>query len=84
MITVKEKIQTEQYLTCERRLVFELLMMTAGMMGAYTFNLRGGVFSNAQTANIVLMSIAFGKGNIKYGLYYLIPICKNKTIFNPH
>ena len=74
MIKVREEIHTDQYLACERRLVFELLMMTAGMMGAYTFNLRGGVFSNAQTANIVLMSIAFGKGDIKHGLYYLIPI----------
>ena len=63
-----------KYLTCETRVVFELLMMTAGMMGAYTFNLRGGVFSNAQTANIVLMSIAFGKMDIRHGFYYLIPI----------
>ena len=32
------------------------------MMGAYTFTLRGGVFCNAQTANVVLMAIAFGQG----------------------
>lgn len=68
------KEETNKYLTCEKRVVFEFLMMSAGMMGAYTFNLRGGVFSNAQTANIVLMSIAFGSGNIKHGFYYLIPI----------
>ena len=48
-------------------------MLSAGMMGAYTYNLRGGVFCNAQTANIVMMSIAFGKGNVEAGLYYLIP-----------
>ena len=63
-----------KYLTCEKRLVFELLIMTAGMMGAYTFNLRGGVFSNAQTANVVLMAIAFGKKNIRHGCYFLLPI----------
>ncbi|MCD8144132.1 MAG: DUF1275 domain-containing protein [Oscillospiraceae bacterium] len=49
-------------------------MLSAGMMGAYTYNLRGGVFCNAQTANIVLMSMAFGKGQFREGLYYLIPI----------
>ena len=43
-------------------------------MGAYTFNLRGGVFCNAQTANVVLMALAFGKGEISNGVYYLIPI----------
>lgn len=64
----------EKYLTCENRLIFELLIMTAGMMGAYTFNLRGGVFSNAQTANVVLMAIAFSKKNIWHGFYFLLPI----------
>ena len=62
------------YLTCEKYYIFELLIFAAGMMGAYTFNLRGGVFCNAQTANVVLMALAFGKGEIAKGLYYLIPI----------
>ncbi len=64
----------QQYLACERKSVFWLLMVAAGMMGAYTYNLRGGVFCNAQTANVVMMSIAFGKGSLKEGFYYLIPI----------
>ena len=64
----------KKYLVCERRSVFALLTLSAGMMGAYTFNLRGGVFCNAQTANVVLMAIAFGKGNWSGGAYYLIPI----------
>ena len=51
-----------------------LLTLSAGMMGAYTFNLRGGVFCNAQTANVVLMAIAFGSGEWGQGCYYLIPI----------
>ncbi len=63
-----------KYLTCERRIVYELLMMSAGMMGAYTFNLRGGVFCNAQTANCVMMAIAFGRGNWRDGVYFFIPI----------
>ncbi len=77
IIEKKSKPKTEQsdrYLTCERSSVFYLLMFSAGMMGAYTYNLRGGVFSNAQTANIVLMAIAFGRREIMLGMYYLIPI----------
>ena len=54
--------------------MFALLTLSAGMMGAYTFNLRGGVFCNAQTANVVLMAIAFGSGAWGQGCYYLIPI----------
>ena len=66
--------EKQKYLICERRSVFALLTLSAGMMGAYTFNLRGGVFCNAQTANVVLMAIAFGAGNWSEGCYYLIPI----------
>ena len=66
--------EKQKYLVCERRSVFALLTLSAGMMGAYTFNLRGGVFCNAQTANVVLMAIAFGAGNWSEGCYYLIPI----------
>ncbi len=71
---IQPELTRRRYLTCERRGVFILLMLSAGMMGAYTYNLRGGVFCNAQTANIVLMSMAFGKGNFRAGIYYLIPI----------
>ena len=67
-------MKREVYLTCEKHYIFELLICAAGMMGAYTFNLRGDVFCNAQTANVVLMALAFGKGEAAKGLYYLIPI----------
>ena len=63
----------EYYLRCERNSVFLLLMAVSGMMGAYTFILRGGAFCNAQTANIVIMSIAFGEGRWKDGFYFFIP-----------
>lgn len=66
--------EKQEYLVCERRSVFALLTLSAGMMGAYTFNLRGGVFCNAQTANVVLMAIAFGAGSWLEGCYYFIPI----------
>ena len=67
----KEK---KKYLICEQRPVFYLLIAGAGMMGAYTFNLRGGVFCNAQTANFVMMAIAFGKAQWAHGFYFLIPV----------
>ncbi len=44
------------------------------MMGAYTYNLRGEVFCNAQTVNFVLMAMALGKGEWSEAAYYLIPI----------
>ena len=68
------KGKDSSYLACERLNVYALLMMSAGMMGAYTFNLRGGVFCNAQTANFVMMAVSFGNGDAGAGLYYLIPI----------
>lgn len=70
---MQEKTE-EHYLSCEHRGIFFLLMMTSGMLGAYTFTQRGGVFCNAQTANIVMMSIALGQGHWQEGLYYIIPI----------
>lgn len=63
-----------KYMSSEAKTLYALLMASAGMMGAYTFNLRGGVFSNAQTANVVMMAIAFGKGEIAKAFYFLIPI----------
>lgn len=62
------------YLVCEQKLIYTLLMASAGMMGAYTYVLRGGVFCNAQTANVVVMAIRFGQGDWLGGLYFLIPI----------
>lgn len=40
------------YLVCEQEIFYALLMVSARMMGAYTYVLRGGVFCNAQTANV--------------------------------
>ena len=63
-----------KFLECERRWVYWCLIAVAGWFGAYTFLLRGGVFCNAQTANIVLFAMAVGKGDMKGALYLLIPI----------
>ena len=68
-----EELHKEFYLTCEKYYIFELLTVAGGMMGLYTYNLRGEVFCNAQTGNIVKMAAELGSGNFSRGLYYLIP-----------
>ena len=62
------------YLVCERNWVYHLLIAVAGFFGAFTYLLRGNVFCNAQTGNVVLMGLALGKGEWSSAVYYLIPI----------
>lgn len=69
-----EEQPEEVYLECERPWVYWLLIMAAGWFGAYTLVLRGGVFCNAQTANVVLLAIAIGRQNWARAAYLLIPI----------
>lgn len=68
------KDEKELFLECEKRWVFFLLMMSGGFMGAFTYTIRGNVFCNAQTGNIVLMGIALGDANWLEAAYLLIPI----------
>lgn len=51
-----------------------LLALVGGFLDAYTFILRGGVFANAQTGNMVLMGISIAGGDWLKALYYLVPI----------
>lgn len=71
---IENNKDSSDYLVCEKDWVYNALMLSAGTMGAYTYVLRGGVFCNAQTANFVIMAIAFGQGHYKEALYYLIPV----------
>ncbi len=64
----------KKFLTCERDWVYFTLTFVAGFWGAYTYLLRGNIFCNAQTGNVVLMGLALGTGDWKLGMYYLIPI----------
>ena len=63
-----------EYLECEKRHVFVLLMFVGGFLGAFTYSIRGGIFCNAQTANFVLMSMALGNQEWSKALYYIIPM----------
>ena len=61
-------------LVCERVWLYHTLTFVAGFWGAFTYLLRGNVFCNAQTGNVVLMGMALGGGQWRHALYYLIPI----------
>ena len=63
-----------EFLTCERNWVYFTLTAVAGFWGAYTYLLRGNVFCNAQTGNVVLMGLALGSAKWGEALYYLIPL----------
>lgn len=66
--------QEQGFLECEKRWVFRLLIFAAGFYGGYTLSVRGGVFCNAQTANMALFAVAMGTGNWSRAGYYLIPM----------
>lgn len=58
----------------ERRYLFWLLIAVGGFFGAYTYAVRGGIFCNAQTANIVLLSMALARLDWETVGQLLIPI----------
>ena len=39
-----------------------VLALTGGFLDAYTYLIRGGVFANAQTGNIVLLGVRLMRG----------------------
>ena len=51
-----------------------LLAVVGGFLDAYTYIIRGGVFANAQTGNMVLLGICLAEGNYGKAFYYVIPI----------
>jgi len=50
------------------------IILSGGFQDAYTYFCRGGVFANAQTGNIVLMSAALFKGEWSTVTKYLVPV----------
>lgn len=50
------------------------LTVSGGLQDAYSYMIRGNVFANAQTGNIVLMSARIFKGDIPGIIRYLIPL----------
>ena len=60
-------------LVCERIWLYRTLTAVAGFFGAFTYLLRGNVFCNAQTGNVVLMGMALGSGRL-HAIQYLPPV----------
>lgn len=58
----------------ETFLIGALLAVTGGFLDAYSYLLRGHVFANAQTGNIVLLGVNLAGGKFTQVLYYFIPI----------
>lgn len=51
-----------------------ILALSGGLQDAYTYNVRGHVFANAQTGNVVLMSQNLMSGSFSAALSYCIPL----------
>lgn len=58
----------------ERTIIAVALSLVGGFLDAYSYLLKGGVFANAQTGNVVLMFLAMGGGAFRDMLRYLIPV----------
>ena len=68
-----KKDEDTKYLECEKQYVFYSLIFAGGVFGGYTFVMRGGIFCNAQTANLVMLAIHLGQGDISGASYYFFP-----------
>ena len=64
----EEKQMSDTFLNCS------FLALSGGFQDAYTYFVRDGVFSNAQTGNVVLMSQHLMVGEWMKGLRYLFPL----------
>lgn len=51
-----------------------LLAFSGGLMDAYSFLFRGGVFANAQTGNILLLGVNLARGEFAEALKYALPV----------
>lgn len=54
--------------------VAALLALAGGLLDAYTYLCRGGVFANAQTGNMVLLAVRAAEGDWMTAGSYLVPI----------
>lgn len=63
-----------KYQPSESLLLGILLAISGGYWDAYTYILRGGVFANAETGNMVLMGINIAKGDIRQAVSCFLPV----------
>lgn len=60
--------------TSDRFRIGALLAVAGGLLDAYTYLMRDGVFANAQTGNIVLLGVRAMEGDWVSVSHYLVPI----------
>lgn len=66
---VKKEIQmSEAFIT------MAFLTFSGGLQDSYSYLVRGEVFANAQTGNIVLLFVHLVNGNFSKALHYLFPV----------
>ncbi|MBQ6451160.1 MAG: DUF1275 domain-containing protein [Solobacterium sp.] len=58
----------------DRFLLSALLAFSGGFQDAYTYIARGKVFANAQTGNLVLLSVNLMEGEYATALHYIWPL----------
>ena len=66
---VKKRIQTSESLG-----LGVLLAISGGAMDAYSYILRGEVFANAQTGNMLLLGVHLAQGEWAQALSYFLPV----------
>lgn len=67
--------QSEQYMpTSQSKYVAFTLAFVGGFLEVYTYTLKGGVFCNAQTGNMVFIGVNLVNGNFFKALYFLMPL----------
>lgn len=73
-MTEKEKQKMERFPAHETFKIAGILAVVGGFLDAYTYILRGHVFANAQTGNMVLAAIGLAGGSIREALIPVVPI----------
>ncbi len=54
--------------------IYLILMFAGGLMGSYSYLLKGGVFANAETANCLLFGASIATGDFERARTLIIPI----------
>ena len=70
---IKQKLTSQSQMS-EAFILAAMLAFCGGFQDAYTYIVRDKVFANAQTGNVVLMSVDLFNGRILTALRYLIPL----------
>ena len=73
-MTMNVKKQTVSGNIHESLCVALILALLGGFLDAYTFILKNGVFANAQTGNLILLSVSLFNGEYGRVPQYLLPI----------